>query len=136
MTDAQAQAIKITDRIKSDIEDFNERLYALQNDLDIVRGHQITRTKIRIQEVKSTIEYLSQLVEEMEAVFDIGYKVVNTFEQEFTSPELNVPMVSYTDVLLRCDGDKKMNVRVKTKYKMSVMSTGDGRGIIGMLKDK
>lgn len=135
MTDAQAQAIKITDRIKSDIEDFNERLYALQNDLDIVRGHQITRTKIRIQEVESTIEYLTSLVEEMEAIFDIAYKVVNTFEQEFLSPELNIPMISHTDVLLRCDGNKKMNVRVKTKLKMSAMSTGDGRGIIGMLKD-
>ena len=136
MTDAQAQAIKITDRIRSDIEDLNERLYSLQNDLDIVRGHQITRTKIRIQEVESTIEYLTSLVEEMEAIFDIAYKVVNTFEQEFLSPELNIPMVSYTDVLLRCDGNEKMNVRVKTKFKMSAMSTGDGRGIIGMLKHK
>ena len=136
MTDAQAQAIKITDRIRSDIEDLNERLYSLQNDLDIVRGHQITRTKIRIQEVESTIEYLTSLVEEMEAIFDIAYKVVNTFEQEFLSPELNIPMVSYTDVLLRCDGNEKMNVRVKTKFKMSAMSTEDGRGIIGMLKHK
>ena len=135
MTDAQAQAIKITDRIKSDIEDLNERLYSLQNDLDIVKGHQITRTKIRIQEVESTIEYLTSLVDEMEGVFDIAYKVVNTFEQEFLSPELNIPMISHTDVLLRCDGNKKMNVRVKTKLKMSAMSTGDGRGIIGMLKD-
>ena len=136
MTEAQAQAIKITDRIKSDIEDLNERLYSLQNDLGIVKGHQITRTKIRIQEVESTIEYLTSLVEEMEAIFDIAYKVVNTFEQEFLSPELNIPIVSYTDVLLRCDGEKKMNVRVKTKHKMSAMSTGDGRGIIGMLKHK
>ena len=135
MTEAQSQAIKITDRIKSDIEDLNERLYSLQNDLDIVKGHQITRTKIRIQEVESTIEYLTSLVDEMEGVFDIAYKVVNTFEQEFLSPELNIPMISHTDVLLRCDGNKKMNVRVKTKLKMSVMSTGDGRGIIGMLKD-
>lgn len=135
MTDAQAQAIKIVDRIKSDIEDLNERLYSLQNDLDIVKGHQITRTKIRIQEVESTIEYLASLVDEMEGVFDIAYKVVNTFEQEFLSPELNIPMISHTDVLLRCDGNKKMNVRVKTKLKMSAMSTGDGRGIIGMLKD-
>ena len=136
MTDAQAQAIKITDRIRSDIEDLNERLYSLQNDLDIVRGHQITRTKIRIQEVESTIEYLTSLVDEMEGVFDIAYKVVNTFEQEFLSPELNIPMISHTDVLLRCDGNKKMNVMVKTKLKMSAMSTGDGRGIIGMLKHK
>lgn len=135
MTDAQAQAIKIVDRIKSDIEDLNERLYSLQNDLDIVKGHQITRTKIRIHEVESTIEYLNSLVDEMEGVFDIAYKVVNTFEQEFLSPELNIPMISHTDVLLRCDGNKKMNVRVKTKLKMSAMSTGDGRGIIGMLKD-
>lgn len=135
MTEAQSQAIKITDRIKSDIEDLNERLYSLQNDLDIVKGHQITRTKIRIQEVESTIEYLTSLVDEMEGVFDIAYKVVNTFEQEFLSPELNIPMISHTDVLLRCDGNKKMNVRVKTKLKMSAMSTGDGRGIIGMLKD-
>lgn len=135
MTDAQAQAIKIVDRIKSDIEDLNERSYSLQNDLDIVKGHQITRTKIRIHEVESTIEYLNSLVDEMEGVFDIAYKVVNTFEQEFLSPELNIPMISHTDVLLRCDGNKKMNVRVKTKLKMSAMSTGDGRGIIGMLKD-
>ena len=106
MTEAQSQAIKITDRIKSDIEDLNERLYSLQNDLDIVKGHQITRTKIRIQEVESTIEYLTSLVEEMEAIFDIAY------------------------------GNKKMNVRAKTKFKMSAMSTGDGRGIIGMLKHK
>lgn len=136
MTGAQAQAIKIVDRIKSDIEDLNERLYSLQNDLDIVKGHQITRTKIRIQEVESTIEYLTQLVEEMEKVFDIGYKVVNTFEQEFLSPELNIPMVSHTDVLLRCDGDKKMKTQVKTKHKLPVMPTGAGRGIIGMLKEK
>lgn len=135
MTDAQAQAIKIVDRIKSDIEDLNERSYSLQNDLDIVKGHQITRTKIRIHEVESTIEYLNSLVDEMEGVFDIAYKVVNTFEQEFLSSELNIPMISQTDVLLRCDGNKKMNVRVKTKLKMSAMSTGDGRGIIGMLKD-
>lgn len=136
MTEAQSQAIKIVDRIKSDIEDLNERLYSLQNDLDIVKGHQITRTKIRIQEVESTIEYLTSLVDEMEAIFDIAYKVVNTFEQEFLSPELNIPMISHTDVLLRCDGNKKMNVRAKTKFKMSAMSTGDGRGIIGMLKHK
>lgn len=135
MTDAQAQAIKITDRIKSDIEDLNKRLYSLQNDLNIVKGHKITRTKIRIQEVESTIEYLTSLVDEMEGVFDIAYKVVNTFEQEFLSSELNIPMISQTDVLLRCDGDKKMNARVKTKFKMSAMSTGDGNGIIGMLKD-
>ena len=136
MTDAQAQAIKIVDRIKSDIEYLNARLHSLQNDLDIVKGHQITRTKIRIHEVESTIEYLTSLVDEMEGVFDIAYKVVNTFEQEFLSPELNIPMISHTDVLLRCDGNKKMNVRVKTKLKMSAMSTGDGRGIIGTLKHK
>ena len=135
MTEAQSQAIKIVDRIKSDIKDLNYRLYSLQNDLDIVKGRQKTRTKIRIQEVESTIEYLTSLVDEMEAIFDIAYKVVNTFEQEFLSPELNIPMISHTDVLLRCDGNKKMNVRVKTKLKMSAMSTGDGRGIIGMLKD-
>lgn len=136
MTEAQSQAIKIVDRIKSDIEDLNERLYSLQNDLDIVKGHQITRTKIRIQEVESTIEYLTSLVDEMEATFDIAYKVINTFEQEFLSPELNIPMVSHTDVLLRCDGDKKMKTQVKTKHKLPVMPTGAGRGIIGMLKEK
>ena len=93
MTDAQAQAIKIVDRIKSDIEYLNARLHSLQNDLDIVKGHQITRTKIRIHEVESTIEYLTSLVDEMEGVFDIAYKVVNTFEQEFLSPELNITII-------------------------------------------